>query len=207
MLLPKRPKLVDALATHDVSTPNHNQMPLKLKFTLIVLSISAIAACTQKSVIRDQKENLKSSETIQELMLSLIAPTSDGIWDSANRSGIVEQQPQTNEEWAAVRQQAVTLLDAAERLSEGGRRVAVKDSKFEIPGIKKSPEEIQQLIDAKPEIYFRYAQQLQATAEETLAAIDAKNATALLEIGGRVDDTCEQCHKTFWYPNQFESKQ
>ncbi|WP_333874015.1 hypothetical protein [Methylobacter sp.] len=182
-------------------------MPLKLKFTLIVLSISAIAACTQKSVIRDQKENLKSSETIQELMLSLIAPTSDGIWDSANRSGIVEQQPQTNEEWAAVRQQAVTLLDAAERLSEGGRRVAVKDSKFEIPGIKKSPEEIQQLIDAKPEIYFRYAQQLQATAEETLAAIDAKNATALLEIGGRVDDTCEQCHKTFWYPNQFESKQ
>ncbi len=176
-------------------------MPLKLKFTLIALSISAITACTQKSVIRDQKENLKSSETIQELMLSLIAPTSDGIWDSANRSGIVEKQPQTNEEWAAVRQQAVTLLDAAKRLSEGGRRVAVKDSKFEIPGIKKSPENIQRLIDAKPEIFFRYAQQFQASAEETLAAVDARNATALLEIGGRVDKTCEQCHQTFWYPN------
>jgi hypothetical protein len=176
-------------------------MPLKLKFALIVLSISAIAACTQKSVIRDQKGNSKSSETIQELMLSLIAPTSDGIWDSANRSGIVEKQPQTNEEWAAVRQQAVMLIDAAKRLSEGGRRVAVKDSKFEIPGIKKSPAEIQQLIEEKPEIFFRYAQQFQATAEETLTAIDAKNASALLEIGSRVDATCEQCHKTFWYPN------
>jgi hypothetical protein len=189
------------LATHDVSTYNQIQMRLKLKLTLIVISLSAIAACTQKSVIRDQKGNLKSSETIQELMLSLIEPTSDWLWDSANRSGIVEKQPRTNEEWVAVRQQAVTLLDAAKRLSEGGRRVAVKDSKFEIPGIKKSPEDIQQLIDAKPEIFFRYAQQFQAAAEETLAAVDARNTTALLEIGGRVDNTCEQCHKTFWYPN------
>ncbi|MGZ8160987.1 MAG: hypothetical protein ACXWT4_19610 [Methylobacter sp.] len=182
-------------------------MPLKLKLALIVISVSAFAACSQKSVIRNQKENLKSSETIQELMLSLIAPTSDGIWNSASRWGIVEKPPHTDEEWSAAKQQAMTLLDAAARLSEGGRLVAITDSKFEIPGIKKSPEEIQQLIDAKPEIYFRYAQQLQATAEETLAAIDAKNVTALLEIGGRIDETCEQCHKTFWYPNQFESKQ
>jgi len=101
----------------------------------------------------------------------------------------------------------MTLLDAAVQLSEGGRLVAIKDSKFEIPGVKKSPEEIQQLIDAKPEIFFRYAQQLQATAEETLAAIEAKNPAALREVGGRVDEICEQCHKAFWYPNQFESKQ
>jgi len=163
--------------------------------------LSTFSACSQKSAIRNQKENIKSSETIQELMLSLIAPTSDGIWNSAGRSGIAEKPPHTDKEWAVAKQQAITLLDAATRLTEGGRRVALKDSKFEIPGIKKSPEQIQQLIDAKPEIYFRYAQQFQATAEETLAAIDAKNATALLEIGGRIDDTCEQCHKTFWYPN------
>lgn len=120
---------------------------------------------------------------------------------------MAEKPPHTDEEWAVAKQQAVTLLDAAERLSEGGRRVALKDSKFEIPGVKKSPEQIQQLIDARPEIYFRYTQQLQAAVEETLTAIDAKNATALLELGGRIDQTCEQCHKTFWYPNQFESKQ
>lgn len=182
-------------------------MPLKLKLALVVISVSAFAACSQKSLIRNQKENLKSSETIQELMLSLIAPTSDGIWHSASRSGMVEKPPHTDEEWAVAKQQAARLLSAAERLTEGGRRVAVKDSKFEIPGVKKSPEEIQQLIDAKPEIYFRYAQQLQAATEETLAAIDAKNTTALLEIGGRIDDVCEQCHKTFWYPDQPESKQ
>lgn len=182
-------------------------MPLKLKFVLIVISLSVFSACSQKSVIRDQKGNLKSSETIQELMLSLIAPASDGVWNSVSTSGIGEKQPHTDEEWAVARQHATTLLDAAIRLSEGGRLVAIKDSKIEIPGVKESPEEIQQLIDAKPEIFFRYAQQLQATAEETLVAIDAKNPTALLEVGGRVDEACEQCHKTFWYPNQFKSKQ
>jgi len=182
-------------------------MPLTLKFALIVIALSVFSACSQKSVIRDQKESLESLATIQELMLSLIAPASDGVWNSGGKSGIGEKQPHTDPEWAAARQYAATLLDAAVRLSEGGRLVAIKDSKFEIPGVKKSPEEIQQLIDAKPEIFFRYAQQLQATAEETLAAIEAKNPAALREVGGRVDEICEQCHKAFWYPNQFESKQ
>jgi len=182
-------------------------MLLTLKFALIVIALSVFSACSQKSVIRDQKDNLKSSATIQELMLSLIAPASDGVWNSVSKSGIGEKQPRTDQEWAVAKRYAMTLLDAAVRLSEGGRLVAIKDSKFEIPGIKKSPEQIQQLIDAKPEIFFRYAQQLQTTAEETLAAIEAKNPAALREVGGRVDETCEQCHKAFWYPNQFESKQ
>jgi len=182
-------------------------MLLTLKFALIVIALSVFSACSQKSVIRDQKESLESSATIQELMLSLIAPASDEVWNSVSKSGVGEKQPHTDQEWAAARQYAATLLDAAVRLSEGGRLVARKDSKFEIPGVKKSPEEIQQLIDAKPEIFFRYAQQLQATAEKTLAAIEAKNPAALREIGGRVDETCEQCHTTFWYPNQLESKQ
>lgn len=144
-------------------------------------------------------------------MLSLIAPAYDGIWSSVSTSvttaGTEKQQPHTDEEWATARRHATTLIDAAIRLSEGGRLVAIKGSKFEIQGIKKSPEEIQQLIDAQPEIFFRYAQQFQATTEETLAAIDARNPTALLELGGRVDESCEQCHKIFWYPNQLKSKQ
>ncbi len=35
-----------------------------------------------------------------------------------------------------------------------------------------------------------------------LKAIDAKNAAQLSEIGGVIDEACEQCHTTYWYPNQ-----
>jgi len=33
-----------------------------------------------------------------------------------------------------------------------------------------------------------------------VAAIDAKDSTALFTAGGKVDETCENCHSTFWYP-------
>jgi len=35
---------------------------------------------------------------------------------------------------------------------------------------------------------------------EALRASEAKNADSLIEIGGRMEDVCETCHKTFWYP-------
>ncbi len=143
-------------------------------------------------------------------MLSLIVPADDAIWDAGSSvvtaAGVAGKQPHTAEEWAVAGQHAAKLLDGAKLLSEGGRLVAIKDSKSESPDFKGSPEEIQQLIDQKPELFFNYAQQFQLAAEETLAAIDAKNSTALLEAGSRVDEACEQCHKIFWYPSQFKPK-
>jgi hypothetical protein len=35
-----------------------------------------------------------------------------------------------------------------------------------------------------------------------LAAIDAKDPAALVKAGGTLDEICESCHLTFWYPNQ-----
>jgi cytochrome c556 len=35
---------------------------------------------------------------------------------------------------------------------------------------------------------------------EALRASEAKNVDLLVEIGGRMEDVCETCHQTFWYP-------
>ena len=35
---------------------------------------------------------------------------------------------------------------------------------------------------------------------EVLRASEAKNCDLLIEIGGRMDEVCESCHKVFWYP-------
>ena len=37
-------------------------------------------------------------------------------------------------------------------------------------------------------------------ASASLAAIDKRDANALLEAGGDLDEACENCHKRFWYP-------
>jgi hypothetical protein len=36
----------------------------------------------------------------------------------------------------------------------------------------------------------------------TIQAIDRRDLDAMLELGGTLDEVCESCHITFWYPNQ-----
>jgi cytochrome c556 len=45
-----------------------------------------------------------------------------------------------------------------------------------------------------------FAHALQDAAGSALAAIDKRDANALLEAGGDLDEACESCHKRFWYP-------
>jgi len=185
-------------------------MHLITKSALLVTSLLSLTACSEQTVSPNALPNPASTSTIQELMLNHIDPHADGVWNAVSTTvtaaGIDEKQPRTDDEWTAVKQHATALIEAASLLADTGRPVAATGAKSENPGIEENPEEIQKLIAANPKMFTLYAQQLRVRAEEALAAIEAKNPTALVEIGGRIDETCEQCHKVFWYPNQFKSK-
>jgi hypothetical protein len=73
------------------------------------------------------------------------------------------------------------------------------------PGVELTPEEIRALIDKNPEGWNFYVQQFQDSLKPALAAIDAKNSEALFEAGEKIDETCENCHQTFWYPKAVAS--
>ena len=50
-----------------------------------------------------------------------------------------------------------------------------------------------------------FAKKAQGLIDATLIAlkaIDARNAEALSNAGGEIDAACENCHLTFWYPNE-----
>jgi hypothetical protein len=146
--------------------------------------------------------------TVHDLMEGLIDPSADTLWDSvayiASASGIEDRQPRTPEQWQAVRTGAVNLIEAANLLSMPGRIVA-NDSSGDPPRPgpgELSHAEIQARIDATHEAFVQFAHGLQAAAMQALAAIDARNAQALLDSGTTIDDACEACHVTYWYPNQ-----
>jgi hypothetical protein len=180
---------------------------MNLKLLVALLSVCFSVACSQKA-LSPTAEMPKRPGTIKDLMVAGIDPAADGVWNAVSSiitvAGIEEIQPHTDQEWAAVRNHAIDLINASILLAEGGRPVAAKGAKSENPGVEESPEVIQQLITDNPAVFTSYALQLKARAQEALAAIDAKNPTNLLEVGGRLDEVCEACHKTFWYPNQFK---
>jgi cytochrome c556 len=65
-----------------------------------------------------------------------------------------------------------------------------------------SPAEIDQHIDANRGALIGFAKALRATARTALTAIDKKDVQGLFKAGSDIDEACEACHVTFWYPNQ-----
>ncbi len=145
--------------------------------------------------------------TIQDLMDGQIDPSADALWDSvayiATEAGIEDRRPHTDEQWRAVRRSAVTLIEATNLLYMAGRRVAAVDTPAG-PG-ELSPAQIQRRIEADHDGFAQFARVLQEAGLKALTAIDAKDAQALMDAGGVIDEACEACHVAYWYPNQNSS--
>ena len=142
--------------------------------------------------------------SIRELMDSEIDPAADFIWASvasiSTRAGLEERQPRTDEEWLEVRRHAITLIEATNLLVMDGRRVSHRFEPASGAG-ELDTDQAQQKIDANRVAFVALAERLRHTGLQTLAAIDAKDPVRLFDLGGSIDDACESCHVTFWYPN------
>lgn len=149
----------------------------------------------------------RPSSSIQDIMVAIVDPAADALWEAVSTestlAGTVEHQPRTEQEWASVRQHAVTLVEASNLLLIEGRAVTHGANKVEdahVPGILLGPE-IQRAIDASRPRFAERAHQLHDAASLALAAIDARDAGRLLAAGAAIDQACERCHMSYWYPN------
>jgi hypothetical protein len=137
-------------------------------------------------------------------MESIIDPSADALWGAAgtivDKQGIQDLSPKTQEEWLNVRRAAVRIIEGGNLLMMPGREAAPVGTKSEAPGVELEPPEIAALIKKKRKSFDAFAKALQALGLEALRASEAKNTDLLEEIGGRMENVCEGCHQTFWYP-------
>jgi hypothetical protein len=170
--------------------------------------LAAVACQSQQSSSAPpaaQSEYLPTA-TIKDLMLSVIDPSADVVWLSVttvvDEKGLVETMPKTDEEWLKVRHGAVTLMEAANLLMIPGRRVARPGEKSETPGVELEPEEMDVLIAKDRAAWNARAARLHDTVAEVIQAIDAKDGNKVFELGEKIEEACENCHKQYWYPNE-----
>jgi len=101
-----------------------------------------------------------------------------------------------------VRRAAVRIVEGANLLMMSGREAAPAGTKSEAPGVELEPAEITALIKKKRKSFDAFAKALQALGLEALRASEAKDVPLLEDIGGRMENVCESCHQTFWYPQE-----
>ena len=171
--------------------------------------VAVVFTClTMGEAARPAGEPVRPLATVQELMDTRIDPAADTLWDSvafiASEKGDEDRRPRTPAQWAGVRQNATALIKGAGELGLPGRRVSALET---TPGSGELPaSEIQHLIEADPTAFAKRARALGSAARTALAAIDAKDAGALMDAGGVIDAACEACHVVYWYPKQLQGR-
>jgi len=144
--------------------------------------------------------------SIRTIMSETVAPAADAVWGAvavtSTADGLVEEAPETDEEWNAVRDQALALVEAADQLMTEGRPVKDPDETLLDEGLEGNltVDQIQEAITTNRNGFNAFAQAFRSAAEESLAAIEARDTQRLSDSGGGLDEACENCHITFWYP-------
>jgi len=113
---------------------------------------------------------------LKQLMEWVIDPAADVIWDSVKtiitEKDTKEIAPQTDEQWAIVRNGAATLAESGNLLMIDGR---AKDNNE----------------------WMAAARRLITTAGQALKAAEVKDAAALFTAGGEVYNACRGCHQRY----------
>jgi hypothetical protein len=176
----------------------------KMSSTLLAAFAISLAACTQQTATSESP--YRPVATIQDIMDAHIDPAADFIWESvatySTEKGIEDKQPRTDEEWEKVRLNALTLIEATNLLAMEGRLVAAEGKGLD-PGelASETPADIQKAIEANRANFIAFAHALHDAGMQVLSAVEAKDVARLLDAGERLDQACEQCHRTYWYPN------
>ena len=116
---------------------------------------------------------------VKQLMQGIVDPSADVVWESVatiyTQAGIEERRPRNEEEWANVRNHAMMLTEAGNLLMMPSR---AKDG----------------------DDWMKMSQELIDISAVALRAAEAKSIDGLYDVGGRIDEVCEKCHKKYW-PN------
>src|SRR5262245_64097470 len=105
----------------------------------IALTVSSLPS----TAAEPDSQGFTTDITIIEMRESIVVPSAQAIWDSTGvdvtAQGTIEKKPQNDEEWEALRAEAVTLAEATNLLVVPGRHAAPPGTKSENPDAELEP--------------------------------------------------------------------
>lgn len=185
-----------------------NRFPLPVSVAVLGIAalVPAFGPASSQEPPKLEASSFHPDVSIAEVMESVVMPSAQAVWDAVavnvTADGIIEDIPETDEDWEMVRWSAVSLAEATNLLVIPGRAVAPPGTVSEYPEEELGPEQVQELLDQSWPAWVGHTLALHEIAMQTIDIIDAHDVDGLTEIGGAIDEACENCHLQFWYPEQ-----
>jgi hypothetical protein len=145
---------------------------------------------------------------VKELMRDMIDPIADNIFDAVgtvtSAKGVVETAPKTDEDWEKIQIGAVTMAEGAYLLKvprpfapPGDQNNSVGPNAPEL-----SPAQIRAKLEADPVEWNARIEALRNVGLEVIDIVKRKDVKELWDASANLDEACENCHKSYWYPGE-----
>src|SRR4051812_15022135 len=153
--------------------------------------------------------DMKPLVSVKELMEYMIDPASDYIFDSVKTlirpdGKVVEVMPKTDEDWEKLRIGAITLAEGVYLLKVQRPFTPAGDVNNSVgpDATELSPEQIVAKVNKDPVEWNARIEALRNVGLEVLDIVKKKNAKELWDASENLDEACESCHRSYWYPKE-----
>jgi len=138
--------------------------------------IIAGARTTQAATPAEAPPATTPVATVKQLMDGIVGPSATVVFDSVgtivDATGIHENQPRTDAEWATVGASAAALVESANLLVTGNRAIDRQD-------------------------WVTMSKALADSGMVVLKAVEAKDPQGILAAGETLNATCDNCHERY----------
>jgi cytochrome c556 len=152
--------------------------------------------------------DLKPVVSVKELMRDMLDPVADNIFDAVKvvetKEGTVQTVPKTEEDWEKIRIGAVTIAEGA-YLLKIRRPFAPPGDLNNSTGpdaVELAPAQITAKVEKDPVEWNARIEALRNVGLEVLDIVKRKDVNELWDASQNLDEACESCHKSYWYPGE-----
>ena len=173
---------------------------MKLTPVIALLVMWPVASFTAEPA-----EPIPDTATVAGIMKTIIAPAADVLWAASADTMTDEGEYAVALDagaWRTIDQSRAELAAASEALLLPGRPVDAPGAMAEFPDQELNPGEIAALIEKQPALWAGMVGAMSASVAQAQQAIAGQDVDALTDAGGAMYETCDACHKQFWYPNR-----
>jgi cytochrome c556 len=152
--------------------------------------------------------DMKPVVSVKELMRDMIDPIADNIFDSVaiivDKKGTKEYMPKTDEDWEKIRvggttiAEGVYLLKVARPFTPPGE----ENNSTGPDAVELSSAAITDKVRKDPVEWNARIEALRNVGLEVLDTVKKKNIQELWDASDNLDNACEACHKSYWYPGE-----
>jgi hypothetical protein len=152
--------------------------------------------------------DVKPAVSVKELMRDFIDPIADNVFDAVSviitKGREQNKAPRTDADWQRIQMGGVGIAESAALLRIRRPFAPAGDLNNSVgpEAVELAPAQITAKVEKDPVEWNARVEALRNVGLEVIDIVKRRDVQELWDAGQNLDEACENCHKSYWYPGE-----